>query len=203
MAISVPIPKEITEYEEKIIFGLSLRKLVCLVSAILLGVGTYLLCTIVLGVSGDTTSYIIIIEAVPLMAIGFIKKDGMTFEQYAALWVRHRIGANKLAYETELVIDTLPNAATERKSKYAWIFEKESNTTSGQRQLSHRERREVRSRREADVFTVTKKGRKRKRKEALRTIKAARQEYQSVKRGAQKAAEESRRSEKHSSADKV
>lgn len=38
MAISVPIPKEITEYEEKIMFGLSLRKLVCFSSAVVLGV---------------------------------------------------------------------------------------------------------------------------------------------------------------------
>lgn len=51
MAISVPIPKEITEYEEKIMFGLSLRKLVCFSSAVVLGVGTYFLCTKVLGLT--------------------------------------------------------------------------------------------------------------------------------------------------------
>ena len=78
MAISVPIPKEITEYEEKIMFGLSLRKLVCFSSAVVLGVGTYFLCTKVLGLTMDTASYIIIAEALPLMALGFIKKDGMT-----------------------------------------------------------------------------------------------------------------------------
>lgn len=63
MAISVPIPKEITEYEEKIMFGLSLRKLVCFSSAVVLGVGTYFLCTKVLGLTMDTASYIIIAEA--------------------------------------------------------------------------------------------------------------------------------------------
>lgn len=108
-------------------FGLSLRKLVCFSSAVVLGVGTYFLCTKVLGLTMDTASYIIIAEALPLMAFGFIKKDGMTFEKYAALLIRHKTGMNKLSYENELVIDALPDLAdetAERKSKYAWIFEK-------------------------------------------------------------------------------
>jgi hypothetical protein len=206
MAISVPIPKEITEYEEKIMFGLSLRKLVCFSSAVVLGVGTYFLCTKVLGLTMDTASYIIIAEAMPLMAFGFIKKDGMTFEKYAALLIRHKIGMNKLSYENELVIDALPDLAdetAERKSKYAWIFEKETGSAGTGKQLTRKERKEAWQIREAVVFAVTEKGRKRKRKEALREIKAARQEYRTIKRRAEKAAKESRRAEKHRPADKV
>lgn len=141
MAISVPIPKEITEYEEKIMFGLSLRKLVCFSSAVVLGVGTYFLCTKVLGLTMDTASYIIIAEAMPLMAFGFIKKDGMTFEKYAALLIRHKTGMNKLSYENELVIDALPDLAdetAERKSKYAWIFEKETGSAGTGKQLTRK-----------------------------------------------------------------
>lgn len=206
MAISVPIPKEITEYEEKIMFGLSLRKLVCFSSAVVLGVGTYFLCTKVLSLTMDTASYIIIAEALPLMALGFIKKDGMTFEKYAALLIRHKTGMNKLSYENELVIDALPDLAdetAERKSKYAWIFEKETGSAGTGKQLTRKERKEARQIREAVVFAVTEKGRKRKRKEALREIKAARQEYRTIKCRAEKAAKESRRAEKHRPADKV
>ena len=198
MAISVPIPKEITEYEEKIMFGLSLRKLVCFSSAVVLGVGTYFLCTKVLGLTMDTASYIIIAEALPLMALGFIKKDGMTFEKYAALLIRHKTGMNKLSYENDLADET-----AERKSKYAWIFEKETGSAGTGKQLTRKERKEARQIREAVVFAVTEKGRKRKRKEALREIKAARQEYRTIKRRAEKAAKESRRAEKHRPADKV
>jgi hypothetical protein len=204
MAISVPIPKEITEYEEKIMFGMSLRKLVCFTSAVVLGVGTYFLCTKVFGLSMDAASYIIIFEAMPLMAFGFIKKDGMTFEKYFALVLRHRTGINKLPYGTELVIDTIPDPndeTTERKSKYAWIFEKETGAAG--KQLSRKERKAAKCRREAQIFTVTKESRKRKCKEARREIAAARQEYRTVKRRAKKEAKASRRTKKHSPADQV
>ncbi len=203
MAISVPIPKEITEYEEKIMFGMSLRKLVCFASAVVLSVVTYFLCTKLLGLTMDTASYIIIIEAMPLMALGFIKKDGMTFEKYFALILRHKTGINKLPYGTELVIDTIPDSideTIERKSKYAWIFEKDNAAAAG-KQLTRKKRKAAIRCREAQVFTVTKKSRKRKRKEARREIKAARQEYRAVKRRAEKAAEESSRTQNNHSAD--
>lgn len=39
MAIEVDIPMEIENYKEKIIFGMSLRQLVCFSSAVVAGVG--------------------------------------------------------------------------------------------------------------------------------------------------------------------
>lgn len=200
MAISVSIPKEITEYEEKIMFGLSLRKLICFVSAVILGIGTYFLCTKVLGFTMDTASYIIIVEALPLMAVGFIKKDGMTFEKYAALMIRHKTGRNKLFYESELVIDSLPDPideAAERKSKYAWIFEKENDVAGTRKKLSRKEQRKKAAVREAIIFTVTEKSRQGKRKAARCKIKAARQECRTAKRRAKKKTKESSRAEKH------
>ena len=206
MAINVPIPKEITEYEEKIMFGLSLRKLVCFVSAVVLGVGTYLLCTKVFSLSMDAASYIIIAEAMPLMAFGFIKKDGMTFEKYAALLIRHKTGLNKLPYESELVIDSLPDPkdeTAERRSKYAWIFETETGSAGTGKQLSRKERKAEADVREAVVFTVTEKSREVKRKAALREAKAARQDCRTVKRRAKKEAKERSRAEKHRPTDQV
>ena len=190
MAISVSIPKEITEYEEKIMFGMSLRKLICFFTAVVLGVGTYFLCTKILKLSMDAASYIIIVEAMPLMAFGFIKKDGMTFEKYIALLSRHRLGVNRLYYGTDLLIDELPKTSEERKSKYAWIFEKENGST-GTKQ-SRAERRKEKHIREAIIFEVTKKERKRKCKEARRAIKAARQEYRTLKQRKEKADKKAR-----------
>lgn len=203
MAISVPIPKEITEYEEKIMFGLSIRKLVCFSLAVVLGIGTYFLCTKVFGLTMDTTSYIIIIEALPLMALGFIKKDGMPFEQYFALLIRHKTGRNQLSYEIELLIDDLPdpeNETIERKSKYAWIFEKETGAAGSKYKLSRKERKAQSAIRECKIFEITKKSRKRKSKATRRTIKAAQQEYRAAKRRAKKAAKKGRSSEKHGAA---
>jgi len=174
MAISVPIPKEIREYEEKIMFGLSIRKLICFSTAVVFSVGTYFLCTKLFGLTMDMTSYIIIIEAMPLMALGFIKKNGMPFEKYIALYVRHKIGMNKLSYKTDLIInmfsDTIDNTTTEGGSKYVRNFKKENNTantsTAGVR--------------ECEIFKITKESHKRKNKAALRQIETARQEYRAA-----------------------
>lgn len=95
MSIEVRIPKEITEYKEKILFGLSIRQLICFSSAILLCVGTYILLVNFLGLSKDIVSYIVIIEAMPLLAAGFIKKNGLTFEKYAKLFLKHKFGTKK------------------------------------------------------------------------------------------------------------
>lgn len=190
MAISVSIPKEITEYEEKIMFGLSLRKLVCLSSAILLGIGSYFLLTKLFGLSMDMASYIIVLEALPFMAFGFVKKDGMPFEQYASLLLRHKMGQHKLAYESELVIDSLPDiketSEKEGESKYAWIFKREDNKGQDRdwRRTSWKERRAEARIKEAIVLERSKKARARKRKEARRSIKAARQEFRAAKRRA-------------------
>lgn len=181
--ISVPIPKEITEYEEKIMFGMSLRKLICFSTAIIISIGTYFLCTKVLGLSMDTASYIIIIEVMPLLASGFIKKDGITFEKYFILFLRHKLGQNKLSYETEILINKIPDSNDkERKSKYDWIF-RENNAFKWS---TRKEQKAARYRREAEIYTITKKGSKRKRKEACKKIAAAKQEYKELQRRTKK-----------------
>ena len=206
MAVSVSIPKEITEYEEKIMFGLSLRKLACFSAAVVLGIGTYFLCTKVFNLSMDAASYIVIFEAMPLMAFGFIKKDGMPFEKYFALLVRHKIGNNKLSYGSELVIDSIHDPAAvmeERKSKNAWIFEKKQGTDGAACQLTRKQRKADLKKREAACFEVTKESRKRKRTAALREIKAARQEYRAAKCGEKKAAKKAGRTENDGTATAV
>ncbi|GIP52977.1 PrgI family protein [Paenibacillus vini] len=184
MAIEVRIPKEITEYKEKILFGLSIRQLICFSLAIVLSIGSYLLLTKVFYLSMDAASYVIIIESIPLMAIGFVRKNGFPFEKYFALFLRHKTGRNKLLYRPELLIDQIPdpNKASERTSKYAWIFEKEEGAGSGGPKPNRKEQKRSRVVRESEVFTVTKAGRKAKSKAAIRKIKKARQDYRAAKR---------------------
>jgi hypothetical protein len=165
------------EYREKIMFGLSIRQLLCFGAAILSGAATWFFCDRVLGLSLNTVSYIIIAEAAPLMALGFIQKDGMLFEKYAALVLRHRLGRLHLHFESAPMSVTMPgsatNAAAPRKEKrkfYARVAEQ-----------NHPQR-------ECEGFTVTKKERQRKRKAAQRKIAAARQECRAAKRRAEKAA---------------
>ena len=196
MAIEVDIPIEIEEYQEKIIFGMSLRQLVCFVSAVALGIGSYFLFTKGLGLSMDITSYIIILEALPLGALGFIKKDGQPFEKYFYLFVRQQTGKNKLSYAVHPDMATTAPGSGERKSKYAWIFEKEASNSG--KQLSRREQRAEASRKEADIFFPTEKDRKRNRKETRAKIKAAQKDLRAVQRRAKKESQERRRAEERS-----
>lgn len=204
MAIEVRIPKEITEYKEKVLFGMSIRQLICFSSAMVLSVSSYLLLTQVLGLSMDVASYVIIFEAMPLLAIGFIKINGFTFEKHLALLIRHKTSQQVRLYKTELFAEESHTGDNSEKEggKYAWIFEKEQ-TGNGKSIISKKERKADAAIKEYTIFTVTKANRKAKRKATLGKIKAARQEYRSAKRRAKKEAKAASRTKNSTTDGKI
>jgi type IV secretory pathway VirB4 component len=101
--LSVSVLKEITEYQEKIIFGLSLRQLLFFVIAIAIGIPSYMFCRKNLG--QEIAGYIVILEVLPLLALGFVRKNGFTFDKYLGLIVKHNFQTKKRSYKTELLID--------------------------------------------------------------------------------------------------
>lgn len=103
MSVEVRIPKDIMEYQEKIIFGLSLRQLICSTVAIALGILSYIM--LIRTMPRQVVSYIVILIAMPAFATGFVRKDGFTFEKYAAMILRHKLGIKKRTYQTELLVD--------------------------------------------------------------------------------------------------
>lgn len=127
MSIEVRIPKEITEYKEKIIFGLSLRQLIFFVLAILVSGGSYFLLTMVFNWDKDLVGYIVIFEVFPLLALGFVRKNGFPFEKYAALIIRHKTGIHKRPYKTSLHIDNLKDN-NQKEGTYDWIFKKKDGS---------------------------------------------------------------------------
>jgi len=163
VSIEVRIPKEITEYQEKLLFGLSIRQLICFAIAIILGVATYYFGSMFLG--SDFASYLVIVEAIPVFAIGFVRKNGFTFEKYAALMFRHKFGTHKRYYKTKLEIDEI-------------LIEKGDSKNDSAIQKA---RKTNKNKRECQIFEVGAKSRKRKSKEAIREIKAARKEFKRAK----------------------
>jgi len=105
MSIEVRIPKEIKEYKEKIIFGLNLRQLICVFVGSLICLSTFFFIKPIVGV--DLASDIIIIEAVPIFAFGFIKVRSFNFETYAKIFIKHKLGKNKRTYENKLYMINL------------------------------------------------------------------------------------------------
>lgn len=87
--ISVDIPKDIRDYKEKMAFGLTLRQMVATGIALITCVPLYIFGRQYIG--DDTMSWIIIAIALPCVAVGFVKKNGMPFEKYAAAFLRQQL----------------------------------------------------------------------------------------------------------------
>jgi hypothetical protein len=84
--LEVKINKEIRNYTESMFFGLSLRQFIFSVLACGVAVGLYFLLRPHFGT--ETLSWMCILGAFPFAAMGFIKYNGMTAEQFVLVWIR-------------------------------------------------------------------------------------------------------------------
>lgn len=84
--MEVKINREIQEYQENIFFGLNLRQLIFSILAIASAVAIYFGLRNVLGT--ETVSWLCVIGALPFGAMGFIKYNGMSAEEFVAAFVK-------------------------------------------------------------------------------------------------------------------
>lgn len=115
-SLGTHIPKEITEYKEKIIGGLTVRQLICVTAAVLVGIGSYFTLNRLFGMSATDSSYIIMLLAAIPAAMGFIRPNGMDFEKYLALRFQHKTGSAPRIYATEEEV-TNANVVDKRKKE--------------------------------------------------------------------------------------
>lgn len=96
--IEIKIPKEITDYKEKFLFGLTVRQLVSAVVALAICIPLFIFGKDYLG--EDLVGWIIILVAIPIFAFGFFRYDGMPFEQFLAMLYRQKwVEPQKRKYE--------------------------------------------------------------------------------------------------------
>lgn len=96
--IEIKIPKEITDYKEKFLFGLTVRQLVSAVVALAICIPLFIFGKDYLG--EDLLGWIIILVAIPIFAFGFFRYDGMPFEQFLAMLYRQKwVEPQKRKYE--------------------------------------------------------------------------------------------------------
>lgn len=100
--LSVPIQKDVGEYQPKIIGKMTARTLACVVGALGLSVGAGCYLYFVIGVDPGDWMIVIYAASLPFWAAGFIRPHGMKFEQFAAAWLNHRLSSNKLFYTPTL-----------------------------------------------------------------------------------------------------
>ena len=84
--MEVKINKEIRNYTESMFFGLSLRQFIFSVLACGVAVGLYFLLRPKLGT--ETLSWVCILGAFPFAAMGFIRYNGMSAEQFVWAWIK-------------------------------------------------------------------------------------------------------------------
>ena len=157
MAIETRIPKDINEYQEKIIFGLSIRQLLCCLIALPLGSLLFFLLNRYMSI--EISSYFVMILVMPILAVGFIKINGFHFEKYAKYILKNKLGTQKKIYKTNIEIQ-------EEKNN---VFKKEKSKET-----------------EFKGFIPTKKGDKIKHKNTKRAIKKARIQYKNAVKEAKK-----------------
>lgn len=81
MSISIRVPSEIRSYKEKIAFGLTARQIVCVIAMLIICVPLYWFGKDY--IPSDILTWIIIVVALPLVSIGFLKYNNMPMEKAA------------------------------------------------------------------------------------------------------------------------
>lgn len=77
--MEIKINKEICQYHETLFFGLSARQFICSVFAIAIAVGIYFFTKNLVG--KETASWLCMVAAAPVAAMGFFKYNGLTAEK--------------------------------------------------------------------------------------------------------------------------
>lgn len=104
--IEIRIPKEIRQYKEKAIFGLTWRQIFSLILTAGINVPLYMFLTPILG--NDISSWLVIFTATPAMMLGFWEPYGMNFEDYLKAVVASMfIYPEKRLYKTENLYEIL------------------------------------------------------------------------------------------------
>lgn len=113
--MEVKINREIRDYQESIFFGLNLRQLIFSILAIAVAVGVYFGLRDLLGT--ETVSWLCVLVAFPFGAMGFIKYNGMTAEQFALAFIKSEmLMPRELCFEGENLYYRLMREGIENKT---------------------------------------------------------------------------------------
>lgn len=114
--MEVKINKEISNYQESIFFGLSMRQFVFSVLAVIVAVVLYFALNPYLGT--ETVSWVCVLGAAPFAAMGFFKYHGMTAEQFVINWIRTElIEPKRFKFQSKSVYYQLMETSVKSKRK--------------------------------------------------------------------------------------
>lgn len=96
--LSVPVHKDVTEYQPKVIGGLTARTIICIGAAVGSALAFGMLCTFVFHVDINDVIYLVWLAAAPAALVGFYTPHGLNFEKFAPLWLAHNFNEQCLVY---------------------------------------------------------------------------------------------------------
>ena len=104
--MEIKINKEIKDYHESMFFGLSVRQFICSMLAVGVAVGTYFGLRDIIG--RETVSWMCVLLAAPFATAGFFKYNGMTFEKFAAAYIRSEfLASGRRVFKSENILYSL------------------------------------------------------------------------------------------------
>ncbi len=133
MAIEIKIPKEIKEYQETFLFGLTVKKFVSLLFALLICVPLYFFGKNFM--PEEMVSWAVMIVGIPILGIGFVTYHNLTFSQMVKRFFDMTFHPQKRKYtelpvfwyaRQQIIADTL---LIETERKKAYIAEKKNIDT--------------------------------------------------------------------------
>lgn len=96
--ITVPVHKDVYNYEPKVVMMLTKRTLVFSALAVACGLALYFLVTAALRVPSSYALYLVVIGTLPLWYLGFARPYDMKPETLAPFWLRQRFTDQKITY---------------------------------------------------------------------------------------------------------
>ena len=116
----VNINAEIGNYKERVVGNYTLRQVICLILALVIGVTTYFY----LHIQKDVKQFIVIFTVIPVIAVGFFTYQGVTCEVYMYYVIRGFLFPQKRAFITEDVEVKVSKQDDMGGSKYVEKFSK-------------------------------------------------------------------------------
>ena len=99
--IEVEVPHEIMDYQSKVIFGLTLRQFVASLLVLFLVIPTYVVLNVIIDVNNQIANMVIMLMSAPILAYGFIQKDGFTFAEIVKIKRAYQSCYKKRRYQVE------------------------------------------------------------------------------------------------------
>lgn len=122
--IEVEVPKEILNYEAKVMWGLSLRQFIGVLVMLFTAVPIFLIFIFILEKDGHILNVLIMLVAIPSLGWGFIKKDGLPFEKLLSTKFKSYIKPSKRRWQNYDVKEINTNAKKIKdKEGESYIYE--------------------------------------------------------------------------------